>query len=438
MNDPLSVLAAAREAPRAPAITDGDTTLSFGELAERVRSRVEELPEGLDPRRPLPLSGELSIATVITILALLECRVPALLMHPRLTPHEQEGLLRAAATSGPLPGRDPAAVVHTSGTTGSPRAAVLSRAALVASARASESNLGWRDNDRWLLCMPLAHVGGLSILTRCLVARKCVALWPRFDAAAFPDWVDANAVTLASLVPAMLDRVLHAHPRWSPPARLRTILIGGAGATPGLLAQAAGRSIPLVLSYGLTETCAQIAATRYASRASPAAEHSGFALPGVELRVRDGRIEVRGATMMSGYWSEPPLRAGDWFDTGDVGELDANGALVVHARRVDLVVTGGENVYPAEVEAVLEACPGVAAAGVFGVPDDVWGQTVAAAIVPSGTPPDDALLGKWIGERLAPHKRPRAICHVPQLPLTRGGKLDRQRLAEFGSRLRPL
>ncbi len=400
------------------------------------RARLAALGHGLRDA-PFPVVGDPALDTVVTLYALLERHIPALLLHPRLTRVEREELLDVAARSGPLPGPDPAVIIHTSGTSGVPRAAVLSRGALLASAQASEANLGWQGQDCWLMCMPLAHVGGFSILTRSLAARRCVALHPRFDAERFPRWVSEERVTLASLVPTMLNRVLDAHPEWRPPRTLRAILLGGAAASPRLLERAAAARVPLVVTYGLTEACSQVTATRYASRFAPAGEGAGAPLPGIELRLVDGRIHVRGPMLMNGYWNAPPLAADAWFDTGDVGMLDKFGNLSVHARRTDLIVTGGENVYPGEVEAVLEACPGIAAAGVFGVPHQVWGQTIVAVLVAEAVAPSDAELRDWIDARLAPHKKPRAICYVGQLPHTRGGKLDRGALGEFAGALRP-
>ena len=236
----------------------------------------------------------------------------------------------------------------------------------------------------------------------------------------------------------MLARVLDAHPEWVAPAPLRAVLVGGAGASPQLLARATARGVPVVVTYGLTETCSQVAATPYHARFAPLPFGAGIPLPGIDLRVSGAHIEVRGPVLMAGYWNEPPLAPGAWFDTGDLGELDGQGRLHVHARRVDLIVTGGENAYPAEVESALEAFPGIAAAGVFGVPDEVWGHTVAAALVAERQPPSDAALLDYLWQQLAPHKRPRHVCYVDRLPLTPGGKLDRRALPGMATELRPL
>jgi O-succinylbenzoic acid--CoA ligase len=216
------------------------------------------------------------------------------------------------------------------------------------------------------------------------------------------------------------------------------VLLGGAAASPKLLRRAQDRRLPIVVTYGLTETCSQVVATPYASRFAPAECFAGVPLAGIDLRITDGRIEVRGPTLMAGYWNEAPLVPNAWFDTGDLGEIDAGGYLHVHARYMDLIVTGGENAYPAEVERVLEAFPGIAAAGVFGVLDEVWGHTVAAALVAEKAPPPDAALFEYVSERLAPHKRPRHICYLPRLPQAPSGKLDRRALAAMAPSLRPL
>jgi o-succinylbenzoate---CoA ligase len=439
MSDLLSIRAAAAEAGAAPALGCAGRTFTFGQLAALVEAELPGLARACVDGRPHPLVAANTLATVVTLLALLELRVPALLIHPRLTAVERDALLAETARGGGVPPADAAAIIHTSGTTGAARGAVLTRSALLASAAASAANLGWNDDDCWLMCMPLARVGGLSILTRSLAARRRVALADGFDAAGFPALIERERVTLASLVPTMLARVLDAHPGWTPPARLRAVLVGGAAAAPRLLARAAERGLPIILTYGLTETCSQVVATPYADRFAPFGCGAGRPLPGAMVRVVDGRIEVRGPMLMAGYWNAPPLAPDAWFDTGDLGAFDAGGFLHLHARRADLIVTGGENVYPAEVEAVLERCPGVAAAAVFGVPDETWGQTVAALLVADRSqPPDDSALAHWIEARLAPHKRPRQIAFVPRLPQTAAGKLDRGALAAHTTAMRPL
>ena len=438
MSHSLSIFAAAREAGNAPGLRIGERSYPFAELAQMTRDRLATRDLAACAGLPYPLVGSNTLDTVITLYGLLELRIPVLLVHAQLTVAERTDLFAAASRAGPVPHLDAAAVLFTSGTTGEARGAVLTRRSLLASARTTAANLGWERDDCWLLCMPLARVGGLSILLRCLAARRCVALAASFDADRLPEWLEAQRITLVSVVPTMLTRVVDAHPAWTAPPHLRAILLGGAAASPKLLQRAQERRLPIIVTYGLTETCTHVTATPYHARFEAADWGAGIPLPGIGLRVSDGRIEVRGDVLMAGYWDAPALTRNAWFDTGDLGELDARGCLHVNARRADLIVTGGENAYPAEVERALEAFPGIAAAGVFGVPDEVWGHTVAAALVAEKAPPSDAALIEYLNQRLAPHKRPRHVCYVPRLPQTPAGKLDRRRLSEVAPELRPL
>lgn len=438
MTQALSIRAAAREHGSAIGLRVGERAYTFDELAALTHERMRSLDRDVGDPRPLPVLGANTLATVLTLYALLERRVPALLVHPRLTPGERDTLLVAAAERGPLGTADACAVIHTSGTTGTPRAAILTRAAMEASALASEANLGWRDDDCWMLCMPLAHVGGLSILTRCLVARRCVALEAQFDVPHFIERMRAQRATLVSLVPTMLTRLLDEHPGWAGGGSLRAILLGGAAAAPSLVERATERRLPVLVTYGLTETCSQVTTTPYALRFASAAHGVGVPLPDIDVRVRDGRIEVRGPVVMQRYWDESPRAPDAWLDTGDLGEFDRDGFLHVHARRHDLIVTGGENVYPVEVENALVACPGVHAAAVFGLPDAVWGQAVAAVLVADRHIATVTRLRDYIERHLAGHKQPRHIVFAERLPQTRAGKLDRAALAGFASRLQPL
>jgi O-succinylbenzoic acid--CoA ligase len=231
------------------------------------------------------------------------------------------------------------------------------------------------------------------------------------------------------------------------------VLVGGAGAPFALLEECDRRGVVALTTYGLTEACSQVTVQRL-SRPYRAERSSGVPLPGVALRVARadgsgapagevGRLLVRGPTLMDGYFRgadrapDPARDSEGWFDTGDLGELDARGALQVHARRSDLVVTGGENVYPVEVEQRLEALPGVRRALVFGVPDPRWGQIVAAAFELSpGASLED--LAAPAAAALASHKRPRLACAVEALPVTASGKLERAAAAErYAAVLRP-
>ena len=438
MNEALSISAAARDAGDRIALHVGRDHYTFAQLADLAAARRAALTPELKPGRAFPLLGTNTLDTVVTLYALLEAHAPVLLLHPKVT--EAERMAEVGATeraAGTLPA-DAAVILYTSGTTGQARGAVLTRAALLASAQASAANLGWEPDDCWLLAMPIARVGGLSILTRCLAARKAVALASGFDAALLPEWIERYRTTLVSLVPTMVTLLFEHYPDWRPPPFLRVVLVGGAEASPRLLKQAAQRRVPVVLTYGCTETCSQVVVTPYEQRFNPAPCGAGKPLPGAEVRVVDGRIEVRGPMRMAGYLGGERLDPAAWFDTGDLGVSDPAGGLHVRARRADLIVTGGENVYPAEVERVLEACHGIRAVAVFGVPDETWGQVVAAAFVAEGTAPTDEDLSGFLDHHLARHKRPRRIAFVAQLPQNGAGKLDRPALQRLVDVLRPL
>lgn len=337
----------------------------------------------------------------------------------------------------------PAAIVYTSGTSGEPKGVVLTHASLLASAVASAFHLGALPGERWLACLPLFHVGGLAILARSALAGGAVVLHDRFDPEAVSRALDEERVALVSLVPTMLARVLDARGERPPPPGLRAVLLGGAAAPAPLLARAARAGWPLLPTYGLTEATSQVATL---PPGAPLRTDGGGLrpLPGVAVRVVDeadrplppgasGAIHVRGPTVTPGYWRRPEASAralaGGWLRTGDLGALDADGALRVLGRADDVLVTGGENVHPAEVEAALLAHPDVADAGVAGLPDPAWGQRVAAWIVPApGARPRPDALAAFVRERLAGYKVPRSWHIVRTLPRNAAGKLERRAL----------
>jgi O-succinylbenzoic acid--CoA ligase len=210
---------------------------------------------------------------------------------------------------------------------------------------------------------------------------------------------------------------------------LRAVLLGGDGASDALLRQAAASGWPVLTTYGLTEACSQVA-TQAVGTPPSVAQGSGAPLDGVEVRIgADGEIGVRGPMLASGYYPSGslPLDADGYLATGDVGRFDDAGRLHVVGRRSEMIVTGGENVQPREVEQVLERHPQLAAVLVGGRPEPRWGQEVVALVVPrvGETPPRAADLEAWVAARLAPYKRPRLYLVGSELPRTAAGKLDR-------------
>ncbi len=346
-----------------------------------------------------------------------------------------ESLIRVPGSLPTISLQDWQGILHTSGTTGSPRGAVITNGNHWWSACASSFNLGVGADDRWLLTLPAYHIGGLSILFRAAIYGIGVVLQPRFDPEAVWASISSDRVTIVSLVPTMLERLLEGDaPREH---ALRCVLLGGAAAPPALLARAAKRGIPVVQTYGLTECCSQVATLAPADALS----HPGSAgkpLLGVDLRIdRDdstdgaGQILVRGPTVSPGYCEGETIRpivdADGWFPTGDYGRIDPNGYLYVLDRRVDLIVSGGENVYPAEVEAILRGYGDVQDACVVARVDPTWGQVPVCALTTRGAPHPELAenLTAYCRERLAPFKIPRAFRVVGELPRTSTGKLRR-------------
>jgi o-succinylbenzoate---CoA ligase len=336
------------------------------------------------------------------------------------------------------------AVIYTSGTSGRPKGARLSYGNFWFSAVASSLHLGHHLNDSWLAVLPLFHVGGLSILFRGAITGVPVHLQDRFDPVRTIAAID-DGVTLVSLVPTMLARLIHARGDHPWPESLRCVLLGGAPAPPSLITECRDRGIPVAPTYGLTEAASQ-AATLLPEEVAAKLGSSGRPLPLTQVRIATenesarpgelGEIEIGGSTLFAGYLGQeaaPGLAAQDrWFATGDVGYLDDDGYLYVVDRRDDLIVSGGENVYPVEVERVLLEHPEVSDAGVIGIPDDVWGSRPAAVVVWSG-PTDTATeaLTAHCRQRLAPYKIPVRFVVIDELPRSASGKLLRRHLREW-------
>ena len=349
--------------------------------------------------------------TAALVLGAMEDRTELVLLNSRLTPRERAAQRESIA--GILPAGEPALVLFTSGTTGTPKAARLARDNLEANARAANEVLEVDSRSRFLCVLPLFHVGGLGILFRCQLAGATVLLHERFDPQAVARELREGA-THASLVSSTLARVLE-HGDAFPPA----IVAVGGGPVPGpLLERARKAGLRVVQTWGMTETCSMATCERPRDADGATA---GPPLPGFEVAVDAGEILVRGPAMMRGYLGQPPLQGG-FFRTGDLGELDARGRLIVHARRGDLIVSGGENVYPAEVEAALLAHPSVREAAVLPASDERWGQIGVAYVV---TTASDGELRDFLEARIAKYKVPARFVHLGALPRNAAGKVDR-------------
>lgn len=297
-----------------------------------------------------------------------------------------------------------ALVMATSGSTGEPKGVVLSHDAVAASARATSARLGVEvGSDRWLACLPLAHVGGLSVVTRALVTGTELIVHDGFDALAVEEEARRRGATLVSLVPTALVRI--------DPALFRTVVLGGSRPPAAVAAN-------VVTTYGMTETGSGVV-------------YDGVPLPGVDLRIVDGEVYVRGPMVLRCYRDgHDPKTADGWLPTGDAGLVGSDGRLTVFGRRADMIITGGENVWPLAVEEVLGVHPDVAEVAVAARPDPEWGQRVAAWVVPvdSSRPPTLSSLRSFARERLPSYAAPRQLTLVHALPRTALGKVARHRL----------
>ncbi len=429
------VARAARMRGDRPALETGTGSLSYAELHDRARGVGGALlARGVraGDRVALALPGQELVVALHGCLLIGAIAVPIDL---RLRGPERAErasgtrvVLEELADGPPAPPRELglqeiATVMYTSGTTAGPKPVLLSYDNWLWNALGSAVALGLDPDERWLCPMPLAHVGGLSIQIRSAIYATTVLLHGRFDtetvAAALMQ--PASRVTLVSLVPTMLSRLLDAGLR-EPPA-LRWALLGGGPIAPALLARARAAGVPVAPSYGMTEGCSQIVT-------------GGFALLGFELRIDEpapahpgepslGEVLVRGPAVATGALSRD-----GWLHTGDLGWLDGQGRLTIAGRRGETIISGGENVAPAEVEAVLLEHPAVADAGVFGRSDPEWGEAVSASVVlRAGAAADVAELRAHCAARLAPFKVPKRIELATRLPRGVTGKLLRRELA---------
>lgn len=476
--------ARAAQSPHHTAFVEGEASYTYVQLASLTAQVVETWKVlGVEAGTPVGLVMNNSLDMVLCVHAALHMGAVMVLINTRLTPPEVSDqlertdclmvfyhdstraltsqinaphtayyvpyLYHVAALAEVLPETTrpleaACAVVFTSGTSGTPKGALLTFGALIASAVASTERLGIQTNDRWLCVLPLYHVGGLSMIVRAVLDGTTLDLLTRFDVATLNQYLHEHPITLLSLVPTMLYRLLEAQQPDQRPHSLRLVLVGGAALNADLLDQAFAAGFPVATTYGMSETASQVA-TALPDLAQRKVGTVGQPLKGVSVRVVDadgrtvaprqeGEILVRGATLMQGYLNVTTatvqaVRDG-WLHTGDIGFLDEDGDLFVLQRRTDLIISGGENVYPSQIESVLCGHPAVRDALVVGLADAEWGQIVAALVTLKQSASEQEIIS-FCRERLARYKLPRRLLIVDELPQTASGKPQRNRAIEM-------
>lgn len=415
--------------------------------AEELRWQIQDVRAALlvsdtgMAERAREVAGALSRTMLQTISPVPDCSEVTLLTQQGQPYPERAGELRTLIDLNATQ-----VIMYTSGTTGQPKGVLITYGMQWWNALGSALNLGHRPDDRWLACLPLFHIGGLSILMRSVIYGIGVVLLEKFDERVVNRAIQHDGVTIISVVAVMLQRMLNAlksegkERRY--PATLRCVLLGGGPAPRPLLEQCAALNIPVAQTYGLTESCSQ-AVTLAPADALRKLGSAGRPLLPIQLQILNekrpvvtgepGTIYLKGPTITPGYADRPAATSeafqDGWFCTGDLGYLDADGYLYVLDRRSDLIISGGENVYPAEIEGVLLAHPCIAEAGVCGQEDARWGQVPIAFVKlrpGQSTSAEDILT--HVRQRLAGYKVPAALYFVDELPRNSSGKLLRRAL----------
>lgn len=407
MSDALSIDSAAEEYPKRIALVAGGERLTYAELASRASDVVLAAPN--------VHRASATLETALVLYASLQRKLCVILASRTSTDTELANI-RVRINTPETPRAS--LVLFTSGSSGASKGVLLGREALRASAEAAGKVLGWAEGDRWLCCLPLSHIGGISVLTRALFARKTMILCESFEACNIANDIVRHRATHISLVPTMLWRLLEYEFR--PPTHLRVTLIGGAALDERLAARARDAGYLLRPSYGMTETSSMIVC-------------DGHPLPGVQLHVDDDQaLRVRAPMLMSGYLPTDGMKrqiCDGWFHTSDKA-TQSNGTLQILGRVDTTIISGGENIDLTEIEAALNAHPRVHASLAVGVPDPEWGQKLVALVVSDGDPSNIQV------ETLIGHKHPKNLLHVDELPLLENGKLDRRQALQLAMTLK--
>ncbi len=464
--------------PEKTALSFEDETWTFAQLKDKSMKIARKLTaNGLHEGQRIALLGPSNADMVFIIHACMLAGLEIVMLNSRLTTKELEWQLNDSGASAVIVADDMCAVIvgspvrqlpysiieqsmeqpfevediwtadrtitimYTSGTTGFPKGVRQTAGNHVSSALSSVLNLGLNDDDVWLCSMPLFHISGFSILVRSVLYGMEVRLYEKFDAKRTAGEIRDGSVTRMSVVSVTLDKILrelekdnaHAHPLF------QTMLAGGGSVPIDYLQRAAERNIPLLQTYGMTETSSQTA-TLSASDAMRKMGSAGKPLFFNQIKIKDtanvgdkGEVLIRGPHVTPGYIGRfadvNPLEDG-WLPTGDIGYFDEEGYLYIVDRRSDLIISGGENIYPAEIENVLVAHPNVSEAGVCGREHAEWGSVPVAFVVTVGDVTVEELLLFCEG-RLARYKVPKKFHFVDKMPRNASNKLLRRELREW-------
>lgn len=432
MSDPQRWLQSqASRSPETEALRYGSRSLSFLQL----NRAVDEAAATLLDHEPAVLSQVVADPVQAVIYALAAPRI-GLAYHPLSTARPDPLVWKERRSLAELSPEAVQLVISTSGSSGQSKAVMLRGRNLAAAISASALGLGLHPGDSWLCCLPLSAIGGISIAFRCIEAGARAVLLDHFEEEAVMASIRTHGITHLSVVPAMLSRLMELEA--SPPAHLRAVLVGGAALSPSIAEQALSQGWPIRPTYGMSETASQIATCDSGEGWQPGL--AGKPLTGFELDFsHDGRLRLRGPQLMAGY-ANPEIYPGlgldaeGWLETGDLGRLDGSGQLWVTGRADDILISGGVNLHPSEVEHLLAPCPGLGEAAVSARPDDVWGDLLV--VFHTGTAKSQQVLD-WCKANLPSALRPRQAVAVPALPLNGAKKLDRRALRSLATNAQP-
>jgi O-succinylbenzoic acid--CoA ligase len=420
-------------------IADGES-MTYAELEEEATHAARRLSAwGVRRGATVAMNMGPGRNKIILIHALMKTGAVLLPISPKLSPEERARAVESCGVSVdldepekltmteadmPMLGEhdmsDPHCRILTSGSTGMPHTVSLSYGNHLFSAMGSAFNIGVDPEDRWLCALPLSHISGLSIVMRSVIYGTAMVLHDRFEPAAVEEAIERDGVTVISLVSTMLLRLLDEGIDLTKP---RAILVGGGPVPQSALLEALDRGAKVIQTYGLTETCSQVT-TLEVAEARRKVGSVGRPLLTSHLRIQGGEILVQGPTVSAGA-----LDADGWLHTGDVGWIDDDGFLYVQGRTDEMIITGGENVIPAEVEDVVVQHPRVLEAAVIGRPDPEWQQAVTAVVVVrDGEELTLEDLREHCEGKLAPYKIPKRVEVLDELPRTPSGKLHRAAL----------